>query len=138
MKRGVLPLLMVLMALLLCVQPVAAADWHVDGDTLYYDGVPIQWPEDEQAQQDLLASLDAYGPPPMPPDWPVDVVEPKAPVAETLAAQDYDSGPSIQDVMEAQAVEAQAEPANEPTPESTPEPEPIVYDWTGEDYWRWT
>ena len=98
--------LLLAVALLLSVQPVGAADYHVDGDTLYYDGVPIQWPDDEQAQQDLITSLDAYGPPPMPPGWPVDVVTAKSPITY----KNQDSGPAIQ-----------------PT-----------FNWTGEDYWRWT
>ena len=92
MKRVMRIALLLAVALLLCASPVAA--WHIDGDTLYYDGVPIQWPDDEQAQQDLLASLNAYGPPPMPPDWPVDVVEAKAPVTY----KNQDSGPSVKDI----------------------------------------
>jgi len=81
-------LLAILLAFTVGISTVSA--WYVDEGTLYYDGVPIQWPEDEQAQKELLESLDTYGPPPPPPGYIAPVV------SVPITYKNQDSSPAIQ------------------------------------------
>ena len=105
--------LLILAVILMALAPsaVAADSWlSEDGTILYYDGVPISWPSDPEAQASLMEALDAAGPPPPPPDWPFDAPEPV--VKASVTYKNVDSGPALI--------------------------EPIVYDWTGQGYWYWT
>lgn len=69
----------------------------VSADIEYFNGVPIDMPEDPVEYAKCKAFLEEYGPPPPPPDWPFDAPEPitKAPITY----KNQDSGPSIADVQ---------------------------------------
>lgn len=59
----------------------------------------------------------------------------EAPAAEIpTAPRDYDSGPSIQEVNAVEPVE----PVESDSSVVAVQPEPIEYDFTGEEYWLWT
>jgi len=103
--------LLILAVILMALAPsaVSADSWlSEDGTTLYYDGVPIDMPDDPDEYARAKEFLDTYGPPPPPPDWPFEAPKVKAPVTY----KNQDSGPAIE--------------------------QPIVYDWTGQGYWYWT
>ena len=68
--------------------------------------------------------------------------EPVAPLSEPVVAskpiQDYDSGPSIAEVTSEPEPTSEAATRAQPETEPTLEPEPIVYDWTGQEVWLYT
>jgi hypothetical protein len=82
----------------------------VSADIEYFNGVPIDMPEDPDEYAKCKEFLETYGPPPPPPDWPFDAPEPV--VKTPITYKNQDSGPAIEDAIES--------------------------DWTGQDYWLWT
>lgn len=89
------------------VNPEVSYVFEYDGTRFSFDPA-TSTKEAEIAKLDELVAL-GFGPPPAPPSEPIVLVE-----TSTVDYQDYDSGPSIQEVTT------------------------IEYDWTGQEVWLWT
>ena len=96
------------------VNPVVSYVFEYDGTRFSFDPA-TSTKEAEIAKLDELVAL-GFGSPPAPPS---DIVEPVVTLVtpSPVDYQDYDSGPSVVEVAE---------------------PDPIEYDWTGQEVWLYT
>ena len=93
----------------------------VSADIEYFDGVPIDMPDDPVEYEKALAAIEQFGPPPPPPDWSFTMTDNRVTSAKAPATyKNQGSGPSIAEVL---AQDTQ---------------DTIEYDWTGQEIWQYT
>ena len=110
------------MAILLAVLAILVPA-SVSADIEYFDGIPIDMPDNPDDYARVLDSINQGWLPPAPPNagnaegWTLDTYEFELGINMPVEYKNQDSGPSIAEVLSQDLIE---------------------YDWTGQEIWQYT